>query len=106
MRWRQNTMADLLRRLQGAVPRVERWIDDLHTSHRGESVRTSDLKFRRLAAHFPASLLTSTSVALGSTPIVLTSRDQRKRTRSNALWVQTPAVGVGLLEVGTLRGGT
>jgi hypothetical protein len=57
-------MTDLLRRLQGAIPRVERWIDDLHTSHRGESVRTSDLKFRRLAAHFPASLLTSTSVAL------------------------------------------
>lgn len=57
-------MTDLLRRLQGALPRVEQWIDDLHTSHRGESVRTSDLRFRRLAAHFPASLLTSTRVAL------------------------------------------
>ena len=45
------------------------------------------------------------ATALGSTPIVLTSVSQRKRTTLNALWVQTPALSLGLAEVGTLRGG-
>jgi len=58
---------ELLQRLQGALPRIENWIDELHARNMTESVPVSELQFPRLAAVFPAALLNATRVAVVST---------------------------------------
>src|SRR5207244_4655378 len=50
-------MTDLLQRLQRALPKVGRWIDDLHAKHSQASVSASATGFPRLGSTFPASLL-------------------------------------------------
>jgi hypothetical protein len=56
-------VVELLRRLHAALPKIESWIDDLHARHRTKAVLASGLQFPRLAAVFPADLLSATRVA-------------------------------------------
>ncbi len=56
-------MTDLLERMCAAVPRLQRWIDELHTQCRDQTVPVGEMEFRRLRRHFPSALLASTRVA-------------------------------------------
>ena len=58
-----NTVTELLRRVQRALPQIEQWIDMLHARHVRESTRVSDAGFPRLAAAVPTALLSATRVA-------------------------------------------
>jgi hypothetical protein len=56
------TMQDLLRRLLGALPLMERWMDALRDRHMANTVAANELGLRRLFDHFPARLLAETRV--------------------------------------------
>lgn len=56
-------MKDLLLRMQRALPAMVTWIDAVHERYRYESLRPSDLGFRRIPGHFPDLTLNNTTVA-------------------------------------------
>jgi hypothetical protein len=52
-----HNLADILGRLQHALPHVKKWMDALHAEHSHECIRASSLGFPRLASYFPRTLL-------------------------------------------------
>jgi hypothetical protein len=60
-------MRDLLQRLQGALPQMAAWIDELHHRHRLVSVSANELGLPRVSQCFPVSLLDHTRAAIVDT---------------------------------------
>jgi hypothetical protein len=59
-------MTDLLDRLQHAVPRMQRWMGDLHAAHAAAAASVASAGIPRLDAHFPASTLVRARVVLAA----------------------------------------
>jgi hypothetical protein len=58
-------MRDLLRRVQEALPEMERWIGRLHAQHDRVAVPAREVAPARLAGYFPSPLLDSARVVTG-----------------------------------------
>jgi hypothetical protein len=55
-------MQELLRRLLDGLPLMERWMEALRVEHLRDSIAASELRFGRLADHFPARVFDDTRV--------------------------------------------
>lgn len=58
-------MRDLLRRVQEALPEMERWIERLHAQHAARAAAAREAGRGRLAGWFPPALLDSARVVTG-----------------------------------------
>jgi hypothetical protein len=60
-------MTELFQRLLRALPRVEQWIDDLHSQSMRQARRASETGYVRLGGYFPSTFLTEARFAIVDT---------------------------------------